>query len=511
MKVLLAGIYDTNTISLAPHTILSYVRQFDVSSKFDLLTKEFSIFNNSVDSIIKGIKQEQPDIVGFSVYIWNINEVLKIIKHIDALIILGGPQVTGIEDELLRNNPDIDIIVTGEGEATFKELLEYLDGGKKLDEIAGITTRNTKTQPRDVIENLDCIPSIYRNIFKEYPNLTWISLETSRGCPMGCKYCCWSFSKRMRYFSLERVKRDLDIILNEKNIEFIYFCDSSILLDKERGKQILKYIISSKQRKMIRFEFDVEQLDGEIIDLLQEIPNCELNLGIQTTNRRALSEMGRKRNEQKFENNYLKLTKTANPPNIRVDLIYGLPGDDIQGYKKSLNYAICLDDVSRISTYPLVILPGSDFYREMKKYKIKIKDNKSYIIEENYTFSREEMELARKYSFFVTVIYLNCKLKDCIKSFAKSLRQEPIETIIDFMDRLPFNITQRFGWPYMIPSIREDFEHRNAVFRTVIERYSNIIHLFKLFSKNRFDDMLADYEKHFSPHYHTLKRVIGLD
>lgn len=421
MKVLLVGIYDTNTISLAPHTILSYVRQFDVSLKFDLLTKEFSIFNNSVDSIIKGIKQAQPDVVGFSVYIWNINEVLEIIKHIDALIILGGPQVTGIEDELLRNNPDIDIIVTGEGEVTFKELLEYLDGGKKLDEIVGITTRSTKTQPRGVIENLDCIPPMYSNIFKEYPNLTWISFETSRGCPMGCKYCCWSFSKKMRYFSLERVKRDLDIILNQKNIESIYLCDSSISLDKGRAKQILKYIVSGKQSKMVRFEFDVEQFDEEIIDLLQKIPNCEFNVGIQTTNSRALNDMGRRFNKNHFENNYLKLIKIANPANIRVDLIYGLPGDNIEGYKESLNYAICLNGVSRISTNPLLILPGSDFYREMEKYKIKLRDKKSYIVEANYTFSQEEIELARKYSFFVTVIYLNFTLRDCIKSFAKSL------------------------------------------------------------------------------------------
>lgn len=63
----------------------------------------------------------------------------------------------------------------------------------------------------------------------------------------------------------------------------------------------------------------------------------------------------------------------------------------------------------------------------------------------------------------------------------------------------------------MIPSIREDFEHRNAVFCTVIEQYSNIIRLFKVFSKNKFDDTLAEYEKHFSSHYYTLKRAIGLD
>lgn len=441
MKILLVGIYDTNTVSLAPHDLKSYAEQFDISSKFKIGTKEFSIFSDSVKSMIRDIKEEKPDVIGFSVYIWNINQVLDIIKHIDAIIILGGPQVTGIEEELIRENPDINIIVTGEGEVTFKELLEYLNGKKRLDEIDGITTKDIKTKPSKVMMDLNFIPPIYTHVFKKYPNISWISYETSRGCPMGCKFCTWGSSKKMRYFSLERVKRDLDIILSQDKIEYIYLCDSSILLNKKRAKQILQHIIDSGTNKSIRFEFTAEQLDDEIIDCLMQLPNNEFNFGIQSINKRALYDMGRTFNRDRFEENYHKVVKKFKESNITIDLIYGLPGDDIKGYKESLNYAISLDKVKRILTNPLIILPGSEFHREMDRYRIMLRDKKSFILKENYTFSQEEIELAKRYSFFVSVIYLNHRLRDCIKSFAEWQKKKYIETIIEFMESLPFNIT----------------------------------------------------------------------
>jgi len=404
LKVLLVGIYDTNTVSLAPHILKAYVEQFDILSKYEIVTREFSIFSDTVEYMIKGIKEEKADVVGFSVYIWNCNEIKKIIKRIDAVIILGGPHVNGIEEELMCENPDIDIIVTGEGELRFKELLEFLTKGKQIDKINGITTQKQKAKHHGPIElKLDSIPSIYNHVFRENPNISWISFETSRGCPMSCKYCTWSSTKKMRYFSLKRVKKDLDIILGQNNIDHIYLCDSSLLLKKKRAKHILQHIIDSGTRKQIRFEFTAEQLNDEIIDLLKKLPNNEYNFAIQSTNERALSDAGRKFNRKNFEEGFHKIVNTFKTSNITIDLIYGLPGDDIEGYKESMNYAISLSKVHRILTNPLIVLPGSEFYEGMDKYGIKLRDKKSYIIKENYTFSQEEMEMARRYSFLYII------------------------------------------------------------------------------------------------------------
>lgn len=504
-KILLVGIYDSNTISLASHILRSYVKQFAVSSEFEISIKEFSIFSHSIEHMVSSIKNENPDAIGFSAYIWNINEILEIIKKLDATIIIGGPQVSGIEDELLKENPDIDIIATGEGEETFREILEFLNGNRTIEQIKGINTRDIKTGPRSILEDLNSIPSIYKEVLEEYPDISWISFETSRGCPRGCKFCTWSYSRKMRYYSLERIKKDLDLILSHDKIEHIYLCDSSLLLNKKRAKQILRHIINRGSDKTIRYEFSAEQLDDEIIDLLTQLPNHEFNFGIQSTNKIALHTMGRKFNRNIFEENYYQAVRKLKEINITVDLIYGLPGDDITGYKGSLNYALSLDKVKRILTNPLIVLPGSEFYQNANEYGIKLRDKKSYIVLETATFSRRDMELARKYSFYVSVIYLNYLLKDCVKLFAEWQHKKYIDVIIEFMESLPFAIVKD-KYPDMVPSVKDGFEDRNRIFKEVINDYDLIVNNFKETSYHRYDNTLADYGNHYSDYFYKLKR-----
>ena len=512
LKVLLVGIYDTNTVSLAPQILRSYAEKHSkVAAQCDIVTREFSIFRDSTRHITDEINKEKADIIGFSVYIWNMQEVLEIAKNVTGKVVIGGPQVTGIEKDILRGNPEIEIIVTGEGEGVFADLLEYYAGKKKIANIRGITTREIQT-PQGPDIKLDSIPSVYGRIFREHPEISWISLETSRGCPMGCRFCSWSYGRRMRYASVEKVKRDLDIILKQPNVKNIYLCDSSLLLNKERAKDILKHIIEAGADKSIRYEFSAEQLDNELIDLLAKLPSHEFNFGIQSINKKALSDMGRAFRRDLFEKNYLTIAeKFKDANNITIDLIYGLPGDDIGGYKSSLNYAISLPGIRRILTNPLIVLPGSAFFRDRRKYKLVLRDEKSYIVKSTYTFSSSDMSLARKYSFFVAVIYFNYRLRDLIKRFAEKEKRAYIEMIIDFMESLPFAIIKDEDYPDMVPSIKKDFDHRNAAFVNVIERYDEIVDHFKAFSSHRYDKNLADYTGHYSEHFYRLKSLLSAD
>jgi radical SAM superfamily enzyme YgiQ (UPF0313 family) len=511
MKILLVGIYDTNSVSLAPQILESYVSQFAISSHFDIVTKEFSIFRDSVLSIIDGINKERPDVVGFSAYIWNINIILEIIPHLNATVLIGGPQVTGIEQELLDESPAIDIIITGEAEMVFKELLECFHGDKELETIQGITTRSIKNSPSPDPVDLNTIPLMYENIFKKNAALTWISFETSRGCPMGCRYCTWGQSKKMRYFPLERVLEELDVILQQKKIEWIYLCDSSILLNKKRAKTILQHIADSGAGKAVRFEFKPEQLDDEVIDIMARLPDMEFNLGIQSVNPDALRCMGRTFNRAKTEENFHKIAARFGDSSLTIDLIYGLPGDNYEGYKASMEYAISLGRTKRILTNPLIILPGSEFYREMDKYGIRLRDKKSYMVSETATFSQEDMELARKLSFYVSVITLNYGLRDALWSLAERLNKSHTDTIWDFMESLPLSLTNG-DYPDMIPSVKEDFKKRNAVFKRVIECYDDIVLHFRELSDHVYDDReLKNYREAFSEQYFKMKRFIGSD
>lgn len=501
--------YDSNTISLAPNVLKSYAEQWGTSGAFEISTREFSIFNDSVERIVSAINSLSPDVVGFSAYIWNINEILEITGQIDAITIVGGPQVTGIEEKLLRENPGLDIVATGEGEETIRELLEHFAGKRSLESICGITTREFKGSPRAVLQDLDAIPSVYDRVFAETPGLSWITLETSRGCPYQCRFCTWSYSKKIRYYSLDRVIRDLERILAQESVKNIYLSDSSLLINKERAKRILQHIVDSGTNKPMRFEFCAEQMDDEIIALLSQLPGDDFNLGVQTVNEKALKETGRRFDRAKFEENYRKLgSRLRDGSQITVDLIYGLPGDDIEGFKSSLDYVMSLDHVSRILTNPLIALPGSQFFREMDKYGITLRDDKSYLVKECATFTGEQMDLARKYSFFVSLIYLNRSLTHCVKAFARDLKRRCIDTVIEFMESLP-EALRAHEYPDMIPSIREGFRQRNIAFERVIQLYDDIIQEFDEYSMNRYTAVLKDYRHHFSDQYYKIMRFVS--
>ena len=504
MKVVLAGIYETNTVSLAPQVLKSYVGQFDELRDVEVVTREFSIFDHPVESTIQGLVEERPDVVGFSTYIWNINEILEIIKFLPTKVVLGGPQLTGLEKRLLAGNPDIDVVVTGEGEVPFRQLLEHFIGRRELYDVSGITTRDFQTPKPEPIP-LDDIPPFYDRIFRENPDLTWINIETSRGCPFGCKFCAWGYDKSMRYASVDRVKQDLDSIMAQDGITDIVFCDSSLLLKKDRARQILRHMIDSGMNKSARYEFDAEYLDDETIDILGELPEHEFNFGLQTVNQDVLKTMDRRWRQERWEDRYAMITRKLPGVKITIDLIYGLPDDDIEGYKRSLDYGISLPNVTRILTNPLICLPGADFFTEQEKHGIVLRDDNSYIVRATRTFPEEQMDEARRLSFYVATIFLNRSLRDSIKAYAEDTGRRYIDTVIEFMESLPFELSDA-TYPDMIPTIKEGFKQRNSTFRTVTGRYGEIVDHFREVTGGEYDGRLLGYEDQFTEHFYKLKR-----
>ncbi|PKN12857.1 MAG: hypothetical protein CVU69_05700 [Deltaproteobacteria bacterium HGW-Deltaproteobacteria-4] len=500
MKILLIGIYDANTVSLAPQILAGRAKESPVAADHDIQTCEFSIFSDSVESITACIQDQQPDVVGFSCYIWNYSLIKKITPHLDCTILLGGPQVTGIEKQILQSNPEVDIIVTGEGEQTFLELLEYFSGKKSLQEIPGITTKDLQN-PQHKPADLNAIPPLFAGIFEQYPDITWVSFETSRGCPMGCGYCTWGYNREMRYFPLDYVLSELEIILRNPQIREIYLCDSSLLLNKRRAMTILDHIIHSGSDKTIRYEFSPEQLDDEIIERMLQLPASEFNFGIQTINPPALASIGRPFDRKRFEGNFQKFIQAFPAAQITVDLIYGLPDDDIEGYLNSLDYVMTLPSVTRILTNPLIVLPGSRFFRDREKYGIILAEDDSFLLRENSTFTQARMLDARRYSFYVNLLFLNSALKNALLKFAEETQTRPVERMIDFFGTLSFTLVQG-DYPYTIPSVKEDFEHRNRVFGTVLNRFPDIIDAFQAYSHHRYDFMLRSYPQFFTGQYH---------
>lgn len=493
--ILLVGIYDRTTVSLAPQLLRSYAEQFQVSGQFRIETAEFSIFSDTPDSMAIAITEYQADIVGFSAYVWNLDEILAIAPLLKSTIIIGGPQVTGIERTLLETNPALDIVVTGEGEVTFVELLENFAGQRSLESIDGLTTRQFQTGTRELLPELDNRPSPYERIFTEHPSLSWISYESSRGCPLMCGYCTWGYSRQMRYHSEQRVLDDLRLILAQESIRSIYFCDSSLLLQKERAKRILRFLVEQRCDKEIRFEFDAQQLDDELIDLMALLPGDEFNFGLQSINPQALSIAGRKFDPARFEENYRKVVQRLPGANITIDLIYGLPGDSYSGYLDSLDYVIRLDKVRRILTNPLIALPGSRFFLEMDQHGLQLASSTSYLVTCSNSFSAEDMCKARKASLYVSLLYMNNKLLHAVRREAAGQGERPIDLIIRLFGPLRLLDNNNSD---MVPTSIAGFRSRNATLATTLKHYDELIRAF-----NRVAAIpLSDYQDAFTEQYH---------
>lgn len=184
---------------------------------------EFTI-NESLESILEGIWKRQPKVIGFSCYIWNwklIREILTELPKIlpDTEIWLGGPEVTYDGPGLLSEFPQVTGIMVGEGEVTFREVLEqYVReadrtgavAGKSVAErfgqIPGLCLASGYTAPRELTD-LTTLPFLYEDM-EPFTNRI-IYYETSRGCPYRCSYCLSSIDKKVRLRDIDVVKREL--------------------------------------------------------------------------------------------------------------------------------------------------------------------------------------------------------------------------------------------------------------------------------------------------------------
>jgi radical SAM superfamily enzyme YgiQ (UPF0313 family) len=186
MKILLSAV---NSKYVHTNLAVRYIKSY--CSGFDIGIKEYSI-NDSLHSIINGIYVENPDIVGFSCYIWNISLVLKVCSSLKkimpkCLILLGGPEVSFDSRELIKEHGCIDFIIKGEGEISSFKLFKYLsDGDGDIEDIGGLVYRSEgeicENIEGELIDNLDIIPFPY-NEETRWPSGKILYYESSRGCP----------------------------------------------------------------------------------------------------------------------------------------------------------------------------------------------------------------------------------------------------------------------------------------------------------------------------------------
>ena len=345
---------------------------------FDIVIKEFTI-NQRPEYILGEILAEGPDLICFSCYIWNIDyikDISYIIKESksEARLLYGGPEVSFEIKELMESNPFIDFVIFGEGEETFKEFLEEIQKPSPLlRKIKGLAFRENNeaiiNESRGLIDNLDIINYPYEPE-EEFENKI-IYYESSRGCPFSCSFCLSSIDKKLRFFSMERVKRDLKMLLNTKARQ-IKFVDRTFNADYRRSMEIMEYIVENNKNNMtIHFEITADIINDQFLSFLGKMPvnMFQFEIGVQSLNVDTLCEIDRHMDKDKLSRAIREIGKNKNI-HLHLDLIAGLPYEDYESFKKSFDGIYKLN-AEKIQLGFLKVLKGTKIFRDKEKHGIK--------------------------------------------------------------------------------------------------------------------------------------------
>lgn len=366
--------------------------------KFDISFKEY-VIKEDVNTIVDDLLLQKPDVVGISVYIWNVEKVKLLIdlikeKSPQTIIIIGGPEVT-YEPDYFIENWDVDYLISGEGEFVLGELLTAISTNREP-VIDGISKKGSVSRivAKADLEKLASLPSPYQlEEDKENMKNRLLYFETSRGCPYQCQYCLSSLEKGVRYFPRHHIVDNLSYFIGS-NAKQIKFLDRTFNLNKEHTRFVFDFLIDNYRPGLsCQFEIYADLLTDESINYLNKnLPEnyFRFEIGIQSTYEPTNIAVRRKQNFELLAGNIQKLMD-GGKIDLHLDLIAGLPYETYERFVKSFN------DVFRLKAKELQLgflkmLRGTSLRRNADKYGYKYSLLAPYEIESNNDISHEELE-----------------------------------------------------------------------------------------------------------------------
>lgn len=435
-KIVLAGINSQYVhLNLAVRYLKKYV---EANSDLKIEIYETNI-NNQVFNIIKDIYELNPDKIIFSTYIWNKEYVVEIVRELKKVlpnveIILGGPEVSYKWEKFMANMPEVDALLLGEGE---KVILNFLT--KKDKKVLGVVYRENGeiifNGIEPIIENLDIVPFPYEDW--ELEDRTKIFYyESSRGCPFSCSYCLSSIDKTVRYYSLDRVKKDLKRFLDSP-IKLLKFVDRTFNLKKERYMEIWQFLLEN-YREGITFHFEINAniFDDETLDFLEKVPKgyFQFEIGVQSINPETMVAIKRNNILDKLAHNVRRISRNIH---LHLDLIAGLPYETYDIFKDSFNYVYNLKP-EMIQLGFLKLLKGTQMYDEVEKYQYKYYSKPPYEVFSNKFISFGELVKLKNLEKMLDYYYNSEKFSYTCDFVIKNNFDTPFaffEKIADYYDK----------------------------------------------------------------------------
>ena len=355
------------------------------------------VINSQNQTIVEEILEYKPKIVLISTYIWNATDVAEIVKYIklispNTIVALGGPEISHLPHRV--DFQMADYFMFGEGEISVYNLCKNILGG--------IRPKDKIIQAKPVEFDKIALPYDYYTDF-DIKN-RHIYIESSRGCPFTCEFCLSSIDSFMRYLPIDVFLNEIDKLWNRgaRNYKFI---DRTFNLKISYAKAILDYFLAKDEDYFLHFEVIPDNFPEELRGLIKQFkPGClQLEVGIQTLNLDVAKEIHRNLKIDKIKDN-LKFLSQETHAHMHIDLIIGLPSEDIESFGRNLNQLYTLS-TGEIQVGILKKLSGTTLDRHDKVYGMVYNDSPPYDILKNDLISFSLMQDMKRFARFWDIIY----------------------------------------------------------------------------------------------------------
>jgi radical SAM superfamily enzyme YgiQ (UPF0313 family) len=313
----------------------------------------------------------EPDFVGYSCHFWSIEAFVEAARWVKILLprartVFGGPQVCSITiaNHILTTHDQIDFVIRGAGEQPLADLLAA-GATQNLDGIPGLSFRQKGGAVHNVLLGNPKWPrgplftADNPELSKELSNIFVVSYETLRGCRNHCSYCQYA-NAHLSLLDIDLVEKELGYLCGFQ-IPHLRICDSHFAGSAERAKQILRCLSRLNRGSSIKIFPDLEHVDLEYLSLAREAKVSITSIGVQTANPKALRAIERRGVDENIKKLELLLQYFPETP---VDLIVGLPGDDLDGLKNTFKRVLDLG-FGNVNVFRLAALPGTKIFENL--------------------------------------------------------------------------------------------------------------------------------------------------
>lgn len=385
--------------------------------------------------MVASIMSHRPELIAFPLYLWNRQQVLQLCRQLrrqqtGIFLLAGGPEASADAAKVMAEG-QLDGVICGEGEPPFLQLVEKLTAGEQTSDILGFRAAGSsakRTIQPAVCPDLAQLPSPWLNGILPLHEGCGVLWEVARGCRFNCAFCYDAKGHQgVRPLPLQRLEEELRLF-GKNGVAQVWILDSTFNAPAERGKQLLRLLIEQAPQIHFHLEAKADFIDQETAELLAQL-SCSVQIGLQSATPEILKPLHRSLKIGQLTRALQQLSNSG--VTYGLDLIYGLPGDNHNGFCNSLNFALQRQP-NQVDIFPLAVLPGTELHQRQSEFGVSADPHPPYLVQTNNGYPAKEMEQSRQLAVASDIFYNRGRSVGFFLQICDALAMHPAELLERF-------------------------------------------------------------------------------